>query len=96
METSRMRAEGRARIDLPGDRLDVRIEPRSKNRLVQFPSAVRLRGPLAAPRVEVSGLQATADLSAQALLLLPSLPLKLLGLGADGSVPEPCVMPATP
>jgi len=96
VDTARMRAEGRARVDLAGDRIDLRLEPRSKDRLVQFPSAVRLSGPLASPRVDVSGLQATADLSAQALLLLPSLPLKLLGLGADGRAPEPCVMSADP
>jgi hypothetical protein len=96
VDTSRMHAEGKARIDLPGDRIDLRLEPRSKDRLVQFPSAVRLRGPLSDPRVEVSGLQATADLSAQALLLLPSLPLKLLGVGSDGTPPRPCVTPAQP
>jgi hypothetical protein len=95
IETPRMLATGKARIDLPESTLEVRIEPRSKNRTIQFPSAVRIVGPLDAPEVKISPLQTTADLSAQALLLLPSLTLKLFGIGADAGVPRPC-NPGTP
>ena len=95
VDTPRMRATGKARIDFPANQISLRIEPRSKTRTFQFPSAVRLEGALDDPRVEVSPLQAAADLSAQALLLLPSLPLKLFGLGRDGEEPRPCVT-ATP
>jgi uncharacterized protein involved in outer membrane biogenesis len=90
IETPRMLATGKARIDLPTSQLDVRLEPRSKTRTFQFPSAVRIVGPLDSPAVKVSPLQATADLSAQALLLLPSLTLKLFGIGADDKVLRPC------
>lgn len=90
IETPRMLATGKASVDLPQGSLDVRIEPRSKTRAFQFPSAVRVRGPLDNPKVSVSELQATADLSAQALLLLPSLTLKLFGIGGDSGVFRPC------
>ncbi|MEM9315905.1 MAG: AsmA-like C-terminal region-containing protein [Pseudomonadota bacterium] len=95
VDTPRMRATGKARIDFPANQINLRVEPRSKTRTFQFPSAVRLEGALDDPRLEVSPLQAAADLSAQALLLLPSLPLKLFGLGRNGEEPRPCVA-ATP
>ncbi|MEL7045049.1 MAG: AsmA-like C-terminal region-containing protein, partial [Pseudomonadota bacterium] len=91
VDTPRMRATGKARIDFPANQINLRVEQRSKTRTFQFPSAVRLEGALDDPRLEVSPLQAAADLSAQALLLLPSLPLKLFGLGRDGEEPRPCV-----
>ena len=91
METPRVIATGKARIDLPAQLIDVRIEPRSKQRTFQFPSDVRIKGPISDPSVEVSALQATADLSAQALLLLPSLTLKLFGVGGNNEPQRPCV-----
>lgn len=90
IETPRMLATGKASIDLPQSTLDVRIEPRSKSRGFQFPSAVRLQGDLADPKISISALQAGADLSAQALLLLPSLTLKLFGLGGADNAARPC------
>lgn len=90
IETPRMLATGKASLDLPKNTLDVRIEPRSKNRSIQFPSAVRLQGDLADPKISISALQASADLSAQALLLLPSLTLKLFGLGGADDPARPC------
>jgi uncharacterized protein involved in outer membrane biogenesis len=90
IETPRMLATGKASIDLPQDKLDVRIEPRSKTRAFQFPSAVHLKGPLSDPELRVSPLQASADLSAQALLLLPSLTLKLFGLDGPDNPYRPC------
>ncbi|EED33039.1 hypothetical protein NOR53_2303 [gamma proteobacterium NOR5-3] len=90
IETPRMLATGKASVDLPQNHLDVRIEPRSKTRAFQFPSAVHLEGPLADPRLRVSPLQASADLSAQALLLLPGLTLKLFGLAGPDNPYRPC------
>ncbi|WP_008295468.1 AsmA family protein [Congregibacter litoralis] len=90
IETPRMLATGKATVDLPQNNLDVRIEPRSKSRAIQFPSAVRLRGTLQGPTISASALQAGADLSAQALLLLPSLTLKLFGLGGPDDLNQPC------
>jgi hypothetical protein len=91
LETPRMLATGKARLDLPADRIDVRIEPRSRDRAFQFPSAVKLEGQLSDPRLSVSGLQATADISAQALLLLPSLTLKLFGIVRSDTRMTPCI-----
>lgn len=91
IETPRMVATGKARLDLPGDALDVRLEPRSRSRTFQFPSAVKVGGSLSAPTVSVSPLQSTADAAAQALLLLPSLTLKLFGIGNnDEGLIGPC------
>lgn len=90
VETPRMLATGKATVDLSKNNLDVRIEPRSKSRAIQFPSAIRLRGALDAPKVSASALQASADLSAQALLLLPSLTLKLFGLDGPDDLNQPC------
>jgi hypothetical protein len=92
LETPRMVATGKGRIDLKAQRLDIRLEPRSRSRTVQFPSAVKVTGPLTDPEVSASGLQATADASAQALLLIPSLTLRLFGIGPqDQNVVTPCV-----
>ncbi|WOJ95760.1 AsmA-like C-terminal region-containing protein [Congregibacter brevis] len=90
IETPRMLATGKASIDLPKSKLDVRIEPRSKSRAIQFPSAIRIDGDLSDPKVSASALQAGADLSAQALLLLPSLTLKIFGLDGPGDQNRPC------
>ncbi len=93
LETPRMLATGKGTIDLTAGTLDLRLEPRSKTRTFQFPSAVRIRGELSDPRVSVSPLQTTADLSAQALLLLPSLALKLFGLQGLDEQLQPCAVP---
>ncbi|MDP5053761.1 MAG: AsmA family protein, partial [Congregibacter sp.] len=90
IETPRMLATGKASVDLAKHTLDVRIEPRSKTRTFQFPSAVHLQGDLGAPDLRVSPLQASADLSAQALLLLPSLTLKLFGLNGPDNTYKAC------
>ena len=91
VETPRMVATGKARIDLAASTLDVRLQPRSRTRTVQFPSAVKISGPLANPTVNVSPLQSTFDAATQALLLVPGLTLRLFGLGAgDGGPPRPC------
>ncbi len=90
VDTPSMIAHGKAMLDIPGDKLDIRLEPRSKSRLFQFPSAVNIEGAMSDPRVRVSALQATADLSTQALLLLPSLTLKLFGVRADSGPDVPC------
>lgn len=90
IESPRMLATGKARIDLVEDQVEARIEPRSRTRTIQFPSDVKITGPLSQPKVSVSALQATGDAAAQALLLLPSLTLKLFGIGADNEISPPC------
>lgn len=91
VETRRMLATGKSSINLGTNTLDLRLEPRSKTRTVQFPSDVKVTGPLSAPAIKVSALQTTADLSAQALLLLPNLTLQLFGLTPDRGGMQPCV-----
>ncbi|GAB5414029.1 MAG: hypothetical protein Cons2KO_16320 [Congregibacter sp.] len=91
LETRRMLATGKSTIDLAASTLDLRLEPRSKTRTVQFPSDVKMSGPLSSPSIRVSALQTTADMSAQALMLLPNLTLKLFGLAPDRSSLQPCV-----
>ncbi|MFT4769592.1 MAG: hypothetical protein ACI8RN_002740 [Glaciecola sp.] len=90
IETPRMLATGKASVNLPKNSLDVRIEPRSKTRAFQFPSAIHIKGQLSDPQLRVSPLQASADLSAQALLLVPSLTLKLFGLDGPENPYRPC------
>lgn len=91
IQTPRMLATGKARIDLNEDFVDARIDPRSRSRTLQFPSAVKIKGPLSGPEVSVSPLQATGDAAAQALLLIPSLTLKLFGISSkDNDRDPPC------
>ncbi len=80
IESPRMVASGEGKIDLVKSKLDITIEPRSKNRLVQFPSEVTLKGELSSPKTHVSPIKATANASAEALLLIPRLTMKLFGI----------------
>ncbi|WP_157976386.1 AsmA-like C-terminal region-containing protein [Parahaliea mediterranea] len=91
IESPRMLATGTGTFNLVQQTLDVRIKPLSKSRLLQIPSAVTLSGSLQKPRTWVSPIAATADASAEALMLIPKLTIKLLGLGKDRSGPvRPC------
>lgn len=90
-ESPRMIATGKGKFDLVRETLDVRIRPLSKNRVLQFPSSITLTGKLRKPRTWVSPITATVDASAEALMLIPSLTLKLLGLRRDDAKPvRPC------
>ena len=56
-ETPRRLATGDAAIDSAQGTVDIRLQPRSRQRSLQFPSAVRIRGALSDPEIRVSPLQ---------------------------------------
>jgi len=80
VETRKMIATGEATLDLIESQIDLSLTPRSKSRAVQIPSTVRVRGPLDNPRTIVSPISAAADASAEALVLIPNLAMKLFGI----------------
>lgn len=80
VESPRMIASGEGSLDLVQQTLDITLVPRSKNRLIQIPSSVTLKGPMKSPRTLVSPITATANASAEALMLVPALALKLFGI----------------
>ncbi|MEP1595347.1 MAG: AsmA family protein, partial [Halieaceae bacterium] len=80
IESERMVATGKVEIDLKRQRLDATIEPLSKSRRFQIPASVRLRGDLDSPKVITSPIKATANASAEALMLIPSLTMKIFGI----------------
>lgn len=83
IETRKMIATGEATLDLAASEIDLSLTPRSKSRAVQIPSTVRVRGPFDNPRTIVSPISAAADASAEALVLIPSLAMKLFGIKRD-------------
>lgn len=91
IESAKMVATGKAEFDLAGNRMDLRLTPLSKSRLLQVPSEVRLKGEISNPRAEISAVSAVADATASALTLIPELTLKLFGVnrGATGNY-RPC------
>ena len=74
-----MVATGRARFDLVKQEMDLRITPLSKSRTLQVPSEVRLKGPMSNPQAKVSAINAVADATSAALMLIPELTMKLFG-----------------
>jgi hypothetical protein len=91
IESARMVATGKAKFDLVRRKMDLRITPLSKSRLLQVPSEVRLKGDMSSPRADVSPVSAVADAASSALMLVPNLTLKLFGvnLGANNKN-RPC------
>lgn len=91
IESERMVATGDIEIDLKRQRLDATIEPLSKSRRFQIPASVRLRGDLDSPKVITSPIRATANASAEALMLIPSLTMKIFGIErSDKKQARPC------
>ncbi|MCP5131865.1 MAG: AsmA family protein [Pseudomonadales bacterium] len=91
IESARMVATGTAEFDLPRQKMDLRITPLSKSRLLQVPSEVRLKGDMSDPKPVISPVSAVADATSAALMLIPSLTLKLFGVntGSTGNT-RPC------
>lgn len=92
VESARMIATGAGRFDLPRQKMDLTITPRSRSRSFQIPSEVRLKGDFSDPRATISPISAAADASAQALLLIPKLAMRLFGRGSSQSQEgvQPC------
>ncbi len=83
IESARMIATGTAKFDLVNERMDLRITPKSRSRLFQVPSEVRLKGDISNPEADVSAISAVADATTSAIMLIPSLTLKLFGLDSS-------------
>lgn len=91
IESPRMVATGEGELDFVRGKLDITLVPRSKNRTLQIPSSVTLRGDMSKPKTRVSPIAATADASAEALMLIPNLTLKLFGIKKDSkAATRPC------
>lgn len=85
IETARMLATGKGVFDLPRQKMDLTIVPLSRSRSFQIPSEVRLKGDMSNPRPTISPISAAADASAQALLLIPKIAMRLFGQGDQAS-----------
>jgi len=85
IESARMLATGTAEFDLVKSRMDLRVTPMSKSRLLQVPSEVRIKGKMSDPRADISPVSAVADATSAALMLIPSLTLKLFGVDTSSN-----------
>jgi uncharacterized protein involved in outer membrane biogenesis len=85
IETPRMLATGDAMFDLVGQKLDMTITPVSRTRAIQIPSSIRLRGDMRNPKATISPVSAAADASAQALMLIPKLAMRIFGISREAS-----------
>ncbi len=91
IESAKMLATGSAEFDLVKQRMDLRITPMSKSRLLQVPSEVRLKGKMSDPKADISPVSAVADATSAALMLIPSLTLKLFGVDTSSNKKQrPC------
>lgn len=91
IESAKMVATGKAEFNLVKQQMDVRITPLSKSRLLQVPSEIRLKGPMSAPKADISSINAVADATTAALMLIPDLTLKLFGINqASSKEYRPC------
>jgi hypothetical protein len=85
IESAKMVATGKAEFNLVEQRMDVRITPLSKSRLLQVPSEIRLKGDMSNPKAEISTVNAVADATTAVLMLIPDLTLKLFGINQSSS-----------
>jgi uncharacterized protein involved in outer membrane biogenesis len=96
VESPNMIANGSGEFDFPVRTLDLTLTPRSKSRSVQIPSRISLRGDMASPRTSVSPIATTLDMSSEALLFLPRLVLRVLGITKpEQTVQRSCVIATT-
>ena len=90
IESAKMAATGSAKFDL------VKKNGRAHYALVQIPPAAgalggSAQGDMASPKAEISPISAVADATSAALMLIPSLTLKLFGLNqASTANYRPC------
>ena len=92
IESRRMVATGKGKLDLPRQKIDITLTPRSKAHRLSIPSSVSFKGDLNDPRTIVSPISATAKASTDLLLLVPRLAMKVFGVKDSGSTElTPCV-----
>jgi hypothetical protein len=95
IESRRMIATGKGKLDLSRKKIDITLTPRSKAHRVSIPSSVSLKGDLSNPKSIVSPVSATAKASTDLLLLVPRFAMKIFGLKKEGTqVVTPCVAEA--
>ncbi|MFT6276143.1 MAG: hypothetical protein ACJAZ0_002246 [Halioglobus sp.] len=95
IESRRMIATGKGKLDLPTKKIDITLTPRSKAHRVSIPSSVTLKGDLSNPKSVVSPVSATAKASTDLLLLVPRFAMKIFGLKTDDARDvTPCVAEA--
>ncbi|MFV0477462.1 MAG: AsmA-like C-terminal region-containing protein [Parahaliea sp.] len=80
LESPRMIASGEGNFDLVKQEMYLKLTPRSKNRVVQIPSAITLKGKMSAPKAHISPIKTTVNASAEALLLIPRLTMNIFGI----------------
>jgi hypothetical protein len=84
IETDRMVATGKARFDFPAQKMDLRLDPRSKSRVLEVPSSVRISGEFDDLEPHISPIAAVADVYAEVITLIPQLAMKFFGtIGLD-------------
>ncbi|MFV8817336.1 AsmA-like C-terminal region-containing protein [Haliea sp. E17] len=91
IETSRMVATGKAKINLGREQLNVTITPRSKSRDIQVPSEIHIRGPFKDPSITVSPMAAAFDATAELITLVPRMARKLFGMEKHEGEKRPCI-----
>ncbi len=90
IETSKMVATGKAKLDFGKEQMDVEITPRSKLRDLQVPSSVKLKGEFKKPRVIVSPIAAAFDATFEFISLVPQMARKIFGVKRDSGEHRPC------
>jgi hypothetical protein len=79
IETEQMVATGEGRFDFPARKMDLKLAPRSKSRVLEVPSSVRISGDFDDLQPHVSPIAAVADASAEVITLIPQLAKKFFG-----------------
>lgn len=97
LESPNMIATGVGEFNLPARTLALTLTPRSKSRSLQIPSSITLRGDMASPRTSVSPVATTLDMTSEALLFLPRLVFRALGITKhDKTARRSCVIAVSP
>ncbi|MEH6519507.1 MAG: AsmA-like C-terminal region-containing protein, partial [Halioglobus sp.] len=79
METERMLAKGKGKLNLVDNTLDITITPKSKTRLGQIPPSITLSGDIGDASVSISPVSAYANLYSEVLLIVPNFFMRLFG-----------------
>ncbi len=90
IETPKMVATGKAKLNMANSTMDIRITPRSKSRALQVPSEVRLKGDFSDPKAEISPVTAAVNAYVEVLALVPTLARKIFGIKREVKGTRPC------
>lgn len=92
LDTRHMIATGEGNLDFVQRYMDIRLTPRSKSRSFSIPSSIAIRGKMSDPKTILSPVAAAANASAEAIMLVPNLVMRMFGAkkGAQKRV-DPCL-----